>query len=131
MIDDSKMQLIGSASGLVEGGVGLRFDVNDQSGELIPAFVVRFDGGYFAYLNRCGHIAVQLDYQAGEFFSDDGRTLICATHGAEYAPDTGACLGGPCYGVGLDAIEIVCRDHYLYLVSERYRVVSSATTDSA
>ena len=123
----SKAQLIGSAAGLEEGGTGLRFDVKDQNGEVIPAFAVRFDARYFAYLNRCGHIAVQLDYQPGDFFSDDGQTLMCATHGAEYAPDTGACLGGPCYGVGLDPIEIVYDAPHLYLVSERYHVVAGAT----
>lgn len=116
-------QLIGSADGLEEGGKGLRFEVRDSKGELIPAFVVNFDDQYFAYLNRCGHIAVQLDFQPGEFFSDDGQTLVCATHGAEYAPDTGACLGGPCYGVGLDPIVVTERDGQLYLVTDHYHVV--------
>jgi len=115
--------LIGKVAGLEEGGKGLRFDVKNASGEVIPAFVVHFDYQYFAYLNRCGHIAVQLDYMPGEFFSDDGQTLICATHGAEYAPDTGACLGGPCYGVGLDPIPIEQRDDELFLISNEYDVV--------
>lgn len=117
-------KLIGSSSSLIEGGKGLRFDVKDHSGEVIPAFVVHFDYQYFAYLNRCGHIAVQLDYMPGEFFSDDGQTLICATHGAEYAPDTGACLGGPCYGVGLDPISIEEREGQLFLISQEYDVVA-------
>ncbi|MGL4808386.1 MAG: Rieske (2Fe-2S) protein, partial [Giesbergeria sp.] len=26
------------------------------------------------------------------------RWLMCATHGATYAPDTGTCVGGPCRG---------------------------------
>jgi len=116
-------KLIGSSDGLEEGGKGLRFDVQACDGELIPAFVVRFDYQYFAYLNRCGHIAVQLDYMPGEFFSDDGQTLVCATHGAEYAPDTGACLGGPCYGVGLEPIEVEERDGQLFLTSQEYDVV--------
>lgn len=127
MSDVMKEQLIGCAQGIEEGGKGLRFDVRDSSGEVIPAFVVAFDGRYFAYLNRCGHIAVQLDYQPGEFFGDDGQTLICATHGAEYAPDTGACLGGPCYGVGLDAVEIKQHDQQIYLLSDRYCVVANGS----
>ena len=86
-------KLIGPTHGLEEGGKGFRFDVRNTAGETIPAFVVHFDYQYFAYLNKCGHIAVQLDYMPGEFFSDDGQSLICSTHGAEYAPDTGACLG--------------------------------------
>ncbi len=114
--------VIGSTSGLEEGGKGLRFDVIDAKGETIPAFVVHFDYHYFAYLNRCGHIAVQLDYMPGDFFSDDGQTLVCATHGAEYAPDTGACLGGPCYGVGLEPLTIRIDGDVILLETNGYSV---------
>jgi nitrite reductase/ring-hydroxylating ferredoxin subunit len=85
---------------------------------------VHFDYQYFAYLNKCGHIAIQLDYMPGEFFSDDGQSLICSTHGAEYAPDTGACLGGPCYGVGLEALNIIEDQGQLYLQNDEYQIVS-------
>jgi len=126
-----KEKLIGSLDGLEEGGKGLRFDVVSvdsntepqalvSDSDVIPAFLVRYDYQVFAYLNRCGHIAVQLDYMPGEFFSDDGQTLICATHGAEYAPDTGKCLGGPCYGVGLEPLKIKQLDGYVYLDDEAY-----------
>ena len=117
---------IGTTDGLEEGGRGLRFDVKNEQGETIPAFVVHFDYQYFAYLNRCGHIAVQLDYMPGDFFSDDGQTLMCATHGAEYAPDTGACLGGPCYGVGLEPLAIKVEDNKLMLDAKGYHVVSKS-----
>lgn len=117
--------IIGSTSGLEEGGKGLRFDVTNNNGDKIPAFVVHFDYQYFAYLNRCGHIAVQLDYMPGEFFSDDGRTLICATHGAEYAPDSGACLGGPCFGVGLEPLTISIEGDCIVLKESDYTVVSA------
>ena len=122
----TEMKLIGPADGLQEGGTGLRFDVRSTDGEVIPAFAIRFDYQYFAYLNKCGHIAVQLDYMPGEFFSDDGQTLICATHGAEYAPDSGACLGGPCYGVGLEPLQINERDGLLFLDNDDYVVISES-----
>jgi nitrite reductase/ring-hydroxylating ferredoxin subunit len=119
-----KERLIGPTHGLEEGGKGFRFDVHNAAGETIPAFVVHFDYQYFAYLNKCGHIAIQLDYMPGEFFSDDGQSLICSTHGAEYAPDTGACLGGPCYGVGLEALKIIEDQGQLYLQNDEYQIVS-------
>lgn len=118
-------KLIAPVDGLQEGGKGIRFDVRNSAGEVIPAFAIRFDYQYFAYLNRCGHIAVQLDYMPGEFFADDGQTLICATHGAEYAPDTGACLGGPCYGIGLQALDVTEREGQLYLNNENFDVVTN------
>lgn len=117
-------KLIGPIEGLEEGGKGLRFDVENTTGDVMPAFVVHYDYQYFAYLNKCGHIAVQLDYMPGEFFSDDGQSLICATHGAEYAPDTGACQGGPCYGVGLEPLVISQSDGQLYLESDDLLVVA-------
>ncbi|GAA6139296.1 Rieske 2Fe-2S domain-containing protein [Arenicella sp. 4NH20-0111] len=121
-MNDSMKNIIGSTAGLEEGGKGLRFDVLNSDGEKIPAFVIHFDYQYFAYLNRCGHIAVQLDYMPGEFFSDDGRSLICATHGAEYAPDSGACLGGPCFGVGLEPLSIVIHEGEIVLEQSGYTV---------
>lgn len=123
---DSANRIIGSTQEIAEGGKGLRFAVQAVSpkpgleGETIPAFVIKFDTHLHAYLNRCGHIAVQLDYAPGEFFTDDGRTLMCATHGAEYAPDTGACLGGPCYGIGLEPITITVDGDAILLKDDRY-----------
>lgn len=123
---DSSDQLIGNGASLQESGKGLRFDVRNDSGQVLPAFVVRYDNQLFAYLNQCGHIAVQLDYMPGEFFSDDGQTIVCATHGAEYAPDTGACLGGPCFGVGLEPLAITEKDGELYLQGSELVVVPKA-----
>ena len=119
----SDLKLIGSSEGLEDGGKGFRFDLVDQQGEVTPAFVIKYDYQFFAYKNKCGHIAVQLDYMSGEFFSDEGQTLICATHGAEYAPDTGACLGGPCYGVGLEKLDVIEKQGQLFLQSDQFDIV--------
>jgi len=122
----TESNLIGSIDGLEEGGKGLIFGVKRKSeDEVIPAFAIRYDYQLFAYLNRCGHIAIPLDYMPGEFFSDDGQTLICATHGAEYAPDTGACLGGPCFGIGLEKLEVQEKQGQLYLNNSDYIVVKN------
>lgn len=120
-------KLIGSTAGLEDGGKGLRFDVKNTQGEVMPAFLIHYDYQYFAYLNKCGHIAVQLDYMPGEFFSDDGQSLICATHGAEYAPDTGACQGGPCYGVGLEPLLISQSDGQLFLEDDDLEIVDKSS----
>jgi nitrite reductase/ring-hydroxylating ferredoxin subunit len=54
-----------------------------------------------AYLNRCAHRSLELDWNEGDFFDAFGEHLLCATHGARYAPASGACVGGPCRGAGL------------------------------
>lgn len=84
---------------LAERGAGLRFEVF-AGGELVGAFAVRFRGQVVAYLNRCAHVAMELDWVAGRFFDDDGETLVCASHGAAYEPGDGRCVGGPCAGRG-------------------------------
>ena len=123
-------KIIGTIDQLTEGGKGLRFELTSLvNGERVPAFAVQFDGQYFAYLNRCGHIAVELDYMPGDFFGDDGQTLICATHGAEYAPDTGACLGGPCFGVGLEPLELKLENDQLILDSSEYELAKTNASE--
>ncbi len=79
---------------LLEGGLAVPFDVV-YGGENCRAFAVRFEGRAHAYLNRCTHVAMEMDWQPNRFFDDTGCWLLCATHGAVYAPDTGACVGGP------------------------------------
>jgi len=59
-------------------------------------FAVRSAGCFFAYINRCPHNGSTLDWVPGRFFSEDGEALVCQTHGALFAPDSGACLSGPC-----------------------------------
>ena len=41
---------------------------------------------------------MEMDFQANRFFDTTGQWLICATHGALYAPSTGRCMNGPCRG---------------------------------
>ena len=94
-----------AGSDLLNGGRAVPFDVV-YAGQTCRAFAIRFQGQAHAYLNRCTHVAMELDWQHNRFFDDTGRWLVCATHGATYAPDTGACAGGPCRG-GLVKIDLV------------------------
>lgn len=91
-------------SALVEGGRAHAFGVL-YAGQVARAFAIRYEGRPHAYLNRCTHVPMEMDYQEGQFFDDSGNWLLCSTHGAAYAPDSGACLGGPCRG-GLVKIEL-------------------------
>ncbi len=95
-MDEALIPLCQSAD-LVNSGMAVPFDVV-YAGATCRAFAVRFDGQVHAYLNRCTHVAMEMDYQPDRFFDVTGRWLMCATHGALYAPDTGACQGGPCRG---------------------------------
>ena len=68
------------------------------AGQTCRAFAIRYRGVAHAYLNRCTHVAMEMDYQPNRFFDDSGQWLLCATHGAAYLPASGECAGGPCRG---------------------------------
>jgi nitrite reductase/ring-hydroxylating ferredoxin subunit len=93
-----------NSADLVEGGIAVPFDVT-YGGQTCRAFAIRYGGQVHAYLNRCAHVAMEMDWQPNQFFDDTGRWLLCGTHGAVYEPDSGACAGGPCNG-GLVKIAI-------------------------
>jgi nitrite reductase/ring-hydroxylating ferredoxin subunit len=110
MAAEARLIDICAADALAERGHGVRFDVR-VAGRTVPAFVVRFDGVPRGYLNRCAHVAMELDWQPGEFFDFDREFLVCSTHGALYEPATGTCAGGACTGRGgLRALTMVERD---------------------
>jgi len=116
MVNDLE-NYIGTVEHLVNGGSGILFFVlqKNELTEKIPAFAIRYDNVVRAFKNRCGHIAVNLDFKPGHFFNDEGDFLVCSTHGALYEPKTGACQGGPCYGVGLDPLSVIEHNGELYL----------------
>lgn len=107
-------RLICASGDLVDAGDGVRFEVL-FGGAREPAFAVRFDARVYAYLNRCAHMRTELDWKAGKFFDAEGLLLICSTHGVAYAPDTGRCLGGPCFDGGLIRLAVEERDGKIYL----------------
>lgn len=75
-------------------------------GKAVEGFVVNHDGSFYAYVNRCAHTGTPLDLWPNEFYTDDGRYLICATHGAVYQPETGFCIAGPCPGASLTRLPV-------------------------
>jgi nitrite reductase/ring-hydroxylating ferredoxin subunit len=107
-------RLICRSEELAEGGEGVRFEVV-RYGTKEPAFDIRWRGQARAFLNRCGHVPVELDYHPGQFFDFTGHYLICATHGALYDPASGACRGGRCNGTGLKPVSVVEQDGAIYL----------------
>jgi nitrite reductase/ring-hydroxylating ferredoxin subunit len=84
------------ASGdLLEKGRAVVFDVLHHNLP-VTAFALRFDGRVVAYLNRCVHVAAEMDWQPGEFLDSGREFIMCSIHGAAYEPRDGRCIGGPC-----------------------------------
>jgi len=109
-------RLIANSDQIVERGKGYRFTIDAPDGNWLPAFAVRYRGKVFAYVNRCAHVGVELDWAEGNFFDLSGLYLLCATHGAAYFPDSGKCAMGPCKGGGLQPLQTTERGGNVYLI---------------
>ena len=94
---------------LHDGGSGVKRDATYLDSPA-TVFFIRYGGAVHGYLNRCAHVPMELDWIEGQFFESSGLYLMCATHGAVYAPDTGRCVGGPCRGGRLRQVKVEERD---------------------
>jgi len=96
--------LLCHSADLLERGEGVPFEVLYHA-QHCHAFAIRYQGQAHAYLNRCSHVSMEMDYQPNHFFDSSAEWLMCATHGALYDPRTGRCRMGPCRG-GLIKIDV-------------------------
>jgi len=110
-----RARLICASGALADSGQGVRFEVH-YDGRVTPAFAVRYAGKVHGYLNRCAHVAMELDWQEGVFFGIGGHDLLCSTHGASYDPRSGRCLGGPCNGTPLVKLRLEEREGGVYFM---------------
>ena len=110
-----RQRIICASHTLADSARGVRFEV-EYFGEPAPAFVVRKGGEVYGYLNRCAHVAMELDWQEAVFFDGSGRDLLCSTHGATYDAQSGRCLGGPCNGRALVKLRVEERDGQVYFM---------------
>lgn len=78
----------------------------DVEGREVECFVVNYSGQLFAYVNRCRHVPMTMDWIDNQFLTEDGRYILCATHGAAYEPETGECIFGPPCGKFLDRVPL-------------------------
>jgi len=51
-------------------------------------------------------VGTPLDLWPNEFLTEDGREIVCATHGALYDPESGLCTAGPCAGDHLTPLPV-------------------------
>ena len=99
--------------GELEPGKSKKFTLRRGQRDL-EALLVNYEGNYFAYVNRCPHTGITLDWVNNQFFSSDNRYLMCATHGAVFEPPTGECVWGPCFGLALQRVPIEIADERIY-----------------
>jgi nitrite reductase/ring-hydroxylating ferredoxin subunit len=116
--DDREAQLLCASSELAERSLAVGFDVL-LHGEPVRAFALRIDGRVVAYVNRCAHVAAEMDWQPGHFLDAEGRFIVCSVHGAEYDPRDGRCAGGPCGRARLVRVDVAEEGAQVYWYPSR------------
>jgi nitrite reductase/ring-hydroxylating ferredoxin subunit len=71
-----------------------------------PVVVVRRGDQVWAYVNRCPHFSVPLDFEPGNVSCYRSQVLMCAHHSALFRFDDGMCIDGPCAGAALEAVAV-------------------------
>jgi nitrite reductase/ring-hydroxylating ferredoxin subunit len=83
----------------------------------LRVIVVRRGESIYAYQNRCPHAGHPLNMRPHEFLDAEHRHLMCRSHGAMFAIETGHCIAGPCVGTNLRTIPVVLDDGQIRLAS--------------
>lgn len=96
IVEQSTPEVVVGAVGDLPPGTTRKF-LLPVAGERVEAFLVNVDGTLYAWVNRCRHVALTMDWVENRFLDDEGF-VVCATHGARYRPDTGECVLGPPIG---------------------------------
>jgi nitrite reductase/ring-hydroxylating ferredoxin subunit len=84
---------VGSAMA-VKPGASIKFLIPIR-GVDEECFVINYHGHLHAYVNRCRHVPMAMDWVDNQFFAEHGRYLMCQTHNAYYEPASGECIAGP------------------------------------
>lgn len=85
-------------------------------GEAVNILVARRNNRAYAYRNVCPHRGTTLDWLPDQFMDPEATYLQCATHGALFRVEDGACVAGPCVGKSLAPLSVEVREGWVVLV---------------
>jgi nitrite reductase/ring-hydroxylating ferredoxin subunit len=96
-MEQSRREIVVGTVGDLAPGTTRKFLLPTE-GEPTEAFLVNVGGELHAWVNRCRHVEITMDWVEGRFLDETGCFVVCATHGALYQPATGECVSGPPVG---------------------------------
>lgn len=85
-------------------------------------FAVLHQGNVHLYRNSCPHLDVRLEYRKDRFMSADGQLIICYAHGAQFLPESGLCVYGPCLGERLSTLQFNIENGWLMFACSQLQV---------
>lgn len=74
------------------------------------------NGEYTAFKNFCPHQGRRMNYSVGMFLTTKEGNLVCPAHGAEFKPEDGLCVNGPCLGQSLESVHIQINEESIFAV---------------
>ncbi len=106
-------KFIADISNLTEGeALSFEFQKDEQK---LRGFLIMQNANVHAYVNRCPHTGVNLEWQPNQFLDRTGQFIQCATHGARFNIQDGLCIYGPCQGRSLIPIPIEIFESKIFL----------------
>lgn len=93
-----------------------QFNFIDENGEHIEGFVVQSGDHITAFINRCPHMGVELNWQPDHFFDLERKYIICSVHGALFQPEDGICVSGPCFRQRLRRLPVELTDKAVFII---------------
>ena len=109
----TKRKLVGKVGELAPG-MTKKFALSNGKYS-VEGMLLNYQGTLHAYVNRCPHIGISLDWVDNQFFTIDGRYLMCANHGATFEPATGECIWGPCVGAALQHVPLEMEGEKIFI----------------
>lgn len=104
---ESGWQAVCERGDLAEGRfVEFTLATGNSAEEEQTGFAFEREDRLYAYLNRCPHLGIELNWMPGRFMDADNCFIQCANHAALFIPETGQCIAGPCQGDTLTPLEV-------------------------
>ena len=66
--------------------------------------ILRTGGQLRLYRDACPHQGVPMAWRKDAYLNGDATRVVCYAHGAQFEPDTGLCVLGPCLGESLQPV---------------------------
>ena len=101
----------------IDADIWYEFSLQLESG-FTSIMLIFSEGKYKAFKNSCPHQARRMDYSLGKFLTTPQGNIVCPAHGAEFKPDTGLCVNGPCLGESLEHVHIETNDGVAFAIIE-------------
>lgn len=86
---------LGPASAIPEGA-SRGFDPEDDGQDSI--FAVRVAGALRVWRDACPHEGAAMALRKDVYLNAEATRIVCHAHGAQFLPDSGLCIRGPCLG---------------------------------